>query len=150
MTSLIRRTPSNAMSAFEPFFRNFFGPTRYGDAFPQDWPEEGTRAWMPNVDIQESEDAYEVAAELPGLTKDDVDITVENNMLTLRGERKWADEENQGNYHRIERAYGKFMRTFSLPTTVLADDVNARFDDGVLLITIPKAEEAKPRKIAIH
>lgn len=150
MTSLIRRNPSNAMSAFEPIFRNFFGPTRYGDNFLQDWPEEGTRAWMPNVDIQETEQAYEVACELPGMTKDDVDITVENRMLTLRGERKWADDQDEGNYHRIERAYGKFTRTFSLPQTVSADDVDARFKDGVLWITIPKAEEAKPRKIAIH
>ncbi|HXO22592.1 MAG TPA: Hsp20/alpha crystallin family protein [Thermoanaerobaculia bacterium] len=108
-----------------------------------------TRAWSPMVDILETDDAYEFKAELPGVAKDDVEITVENNVLTLKGERKFEKEDSKENYHRIERAYGTFARSFTLPTRVSHDGVEAKFDNGVLTVVVPKAAEAKPRKIDI-
>ena len=109
-----------------------------------------TDSWLPAVDIRETEDTFEFTAELPGLTKDDVNITVENKVLTLTGERKWDEEETKNSYHRVERAYGSFSRSFTLPGTVDADRVGAKFENGLLTISVPKAEEVKPRQIEIH
>ena len=108
------------------------------------------RAWAPAVNIRETDNAFFVEAELPGLTKDDIDITLENNMLKLSGERRFEKDVSEKNYHRVERSYGNFLRTFSLPSEVDAEGVKASFKDGVLTIEIPKAEQAKPRKISIH
>jgi HSP20 family protein len=107
--------------------------------------------WRPPVDIFENE-KHEIVlrAELPGLKKEDLDIRVENNTLTLRGERKRDAEVKQDSYHRIERVYGAFTRAFSLPTTVNAEKVEATFADGVLTITLPMREEAKPRQIQVQ
>lgn len=154
MTSLIRRNPApNALSAFDSLFRGlpFSSPLLGEDVVaPFLWSNETQRTWMPPVDVRETDEAYLVAAELPGVSKEDVEITVENNVLTLRGERKWQAESNGESFHRVERSYGRFTRTFTLPRTVRPDDVEARFDDGVLYLTLPKAEEARPRRIAIH
>lgn len=109
-----------------------------------------TDAWLPAVDIRETEESFEFTAELPGLTKDNVNITVENKVLTLTGERKWEDEENKNSYHRVERAYGSFSRSFTLPGTVNPDKVEAKFDNGLLTISVLKADEIKPRQIEIH
>lgn len=152
MANLVRRNPMN-VPTFDPFFRSFFSPLLGENLFGPMVGfsnEQGTRTWTPPVDIQETDNAYQVYAELPGLSKKDVDITVESNMLTLSGERKWHDERSREGYRRMERAYGKFSRTFQLPQTVRPEDVEARFENGLLLITIPKAEEARPRKIAIN
>ncbi len=111
--------------------------------------EVSNRRWMPPVDIAETDDGLVLYAELPGLSKDDLEITLEDNVLTLRGERRFADEEARESYHRIERAYGAFHRSFHLPANVRSDGVQASFADGVLRIDVPKAEEAKPRKIEI-
>jgi HSP20 family protein len=111
--------------------------------------QESTRAWAPAVDILETPEAYEVKAELPGIPKEDVHISVENNILTLKGERKFEKDESKENYHRIERTYGAFARSFNLPTRVDHDRVQARFDNGVLTISVPKAAEAKPKRIEI-
>jgi len=108
------------------------------------------RRWMPAVDIRESDEALTLIAELPGLTKNDVHITMENNVLTLSGERKFETEEKEESYHRIERAYGSFSRSFTLPANVKTDKVEALFKDGLLSVTLPKVEEAKPRKIEIR
>jgi HSP20 family protein len=101
------------------------------------------------VDIQETEEGYRLTAELPGLTKDDINITLENNVLRLSGERKFEKDVKKESYHRIERAYGTFGRSFVLPQQVSSDKVEAAFKDGILTVTVPKAEQAKPRKIAI-
>ena len=107
--------------------------------------------WRPLVDIYEN-DKHEIVlrAELPGLKREDIDIRVENNTLTLRGERKRDTEVKQESYHRVERFYGAFSRSFSLPTTVNTEKVSAAFTDGVLTITLPMREEAKPRQIQVQ
>jgi len=139
-----RWTPSSQLAvAREPFFRLF-------DTFFNDAGEDlTTRSWTPPVDIQETDDAYRLHAELPGLTKDDIQITLENNVLRLSGERKFEKDVKKENYHRIERTYGTFSRSFALPTQVSSDKVEAKFDSGVLSVVVPKAEQAKPRRIAI-
>ena len=107
--------------------------------------------WLPPVDIFENE-KHEIVlrAELPGLKREDIDIRVENSTLTLRGERKRDTEVKQEQYHRVERSYGSFSRSFSLPTTVNTEKVSAAFADGVLTITLPLREEAKPRQIQVQ
>ncbi|HEX7126266.1 MAG TPA: Hsp20/alpha crystallin family protein [Thermodesulfobacteriota bacterium] len=112
-------------------------------------PSELTGNWSPAVDVYENADRYVVVAELPGLTKDDVQIELKDNVLTLKGERKFADEFKDQTCHRMERAYGQFVRSFSIPAQVEAGKVEARFKDGVLTVTIPKAAAAKPRVIPI-
>jgi HSP20 family protein len=109
----------------------------------------GNRGWHPSVDVAETENGYTFYAELPGMNKEDVDVTLENNVLTIRGERKFEKDVNQENYHRIERSYGTFSRSFSLPSNVRSEACNASFKDGVLKVEIPKAEEARPRRIEI-
>jgi len=106
--------------------------------------------WRPPVDIYEN-DQHEIVlrAELPGLKREDLDIRVENNTLTLRGDRKRDTEVKQESYHRVERVYGAFSRSFSLPSTVNAEQVSAEFRDGVLTVVLPPREEAKPRQIQV-
>jgi HSP20 family protein len=114
--------------------------------------EEGALArgmWAPPVDIHETDDAFVLRAELPGFSKDDISIELHDNRLTLRGERKHTQEVKEEQYHRRERAYGRFERAFWLPTTVDAEKVQAGFKDGVLELRIPKSEAAKPKRIAI-
>jgi HSP20 family protein len=105
--------------------------------------------WAPAVDIYETPDSIVLQAELPGLSKDDIDIQVRDNVLTLKGERRSEKEIKEGNYLRVERAYGGFQRAFTLPAAVQADKIRAVFKDGVLDVNIPKAEEAKPKQIKI-
>jgi HSP20 family protein len=119
-----------------------------GDAYGRDAETEyGT--WLPPVDLREEEQAFVIQMEVPGLQKDEIDIHLENNVLTLRGERKFEKEEQKQSYHRIERFYGKFARSFTLPSLIKAEGIAASLKDGVLEVTIPKAEESKPKKIAI-
>ena len=110
---------------------------------------ETMASWSPAMDVLETEDSVVLRAELPGLTEQDVEITVENNVLTLRGEKKFEHDESEGNYRRIESRYGSFYRSFSLPTSVDKERIDAKFANGVLQISLPKAEKAKPKKIAV-
>jgi HSP20 family protein len=105
--------------------------------------------WSPAVDIREREDAYLVELELPGLTKDDVKITMENNILTIQGEKKHEKEEKRGDYHRTERVYGSFQRSFTLPSSVKNDKIEAQYKNGILTVSLPKVEEAKPKAIEV-
>jgi HSP20 family protein len=105
--------------------------------------------WAPSVDIAETDNEVVVTAELPGIKQDDVDITITDDVLTLKGEKKEEKEVKEKNYHRIERSYGSFQRSISLPAGVQADKAKATYKDGVLHITVPKAEEAKPKQIKI-
>jgi len=105
--------------------------------------------WSPAVDIREREDAYLVEVELPGLTKDDVKITMENNILTIQGEKKHEKEEKRGDYHRTERVYGSFQRSFTLPSSVKNDKIEAQYKNGILTVSLPKVEEAKPKAIEV-
>ncbi len=119
----------------------------FGDAFAD---VEGSR-WLPAVNVEETKDELVLTAELPGMTQDDVDIELENNVLTIRGEKEETREENgERKYHVWERRYGSFQRSFSLPRTVTADDISATFDNGVLHVHMPKAPEAKGRTIQIR
>jgi len=107
------------------------------------------RTWAPAVDVYAKGDDIVVHVELPGVEKDDIDLKVENGTLTIRGERKRASEIEEGKAYRLERAYGSFTRRFSLPKGLDASGVKAAFKNGVLEVTLPKAEEAKPRKIEV-
>jgi HSP20 family protein len=114
--------------------------------------EEGIAAstWTPTVDIYETPETIVLKAELPGLSREDIEIQIRDNALTLKGERRFAKDVQQENYLRIERAYGAFQRSFTLPATIQQDKIRAVFRDGVLELTLPKAEEAKSKKIAIE
>jgi len=111
--------------------------------------EVSTRSWAPPVDIYETEDAIVLKAELPGIDPKDVEVRVEDNTLYLKGERNYEKEINEQNYHRIERSYGSFARSFSLPNSINAEKVKAEYKDGLLTLTMPKREEAKPKTIKI-
>jgi HSP20 family protein len=108
-----------------------------------------TRAWAPALDISEGTDAYRVTVELPGVKLDDLEITVEDGLLTIQGERHFASESSEEQYHRLERSSGAFRRAITLPAHVEADAVEASMEDGVLRILVPKAEEAKPKRIQV-
>jgi HSP20 family protein len=110
---------------------------------------EGVGAWLPPVDIVEEADRLVFRAEIPGVRKDDIEVKVENGTLVLRGEKKQEKEFNSESAHRVERFYGTFSRSFSLPTSINVEKIEARYRDGVLELTLPKAEEAKARSIRI-
>lgn len=114
--------------------------------------EEGIAAstWAPAVDIYETPDTIVMKAELPGLTREDIEIQIRDNTLTLKGERRFAKDVQEENYLRIERAYGAFQRSFTLPASVQQEKIRALFRDGVLELTLPKAEGAKAKKITIE
>ncbi len=107
-----------------------------------------TSSWLPPVDISEQENEYLVHVELPGVDKNDVKINVANSILTIKGEKKTVREE-KGKNHRVERSYGTFQRSFTLPTSIKADKIEASYENGVLLVTLPKVEEAKPKEIEV-
>ena len=111
--------------------------------------EETMGSWSPLCDIYEDGDSIVVKAELPGVNRDEIDIQVENNILTIRGERKREKEVKSDNVYRSERFYGAFSRSFTLPVSVDTQRIKAEFKDGILHLTLPKVEEAKPRKIKI-
>ncbi len=111
--------------------------------------EEMLNNWHPRVDVFENNDSLVLEAELPGMTKDDFELSFENNMLTLKGERKFEKKSEGDNYHRIERGYGSFTRSFTLPATVTAEGAKAEFENGMLRVSLPKREETKARKIEI-
>jgi HSP20 family protein len=109
-----------------------------------------TRAWAPALDIAEAKDAYLVTVELPGVKLDDLEITLEDGLLTFQGERHVANHSSEEQFHRVERSSGAFRRSITLPAHVEADAVEASMEDGVLRILVPKAEEAKPKRIQVN
>lgn len=113
--------------------------------------EEGftSGAWSPKVDIFENKENLVIEAELPGMKREDVDVSIENNVLTLHGERKFEKKDDGDNYHRVERSYGSFTRSFTLPQTVTAEGATADFKNGILRVQLLKREETKARKIEI-
>ena len=110
----------------------------------------GSRTWAPPVDIFETDHDVVMKAELPGADPKDVELRVEDGMLYLKGQRKFENEVKEENYHRVERAYGSFTRSFALPSSVVSDKAKAEYKDGVLTLTLPKREEAKPKTIQIN
>lgn len=150
---LVRREAPDTMIA-NPLFRNFdrlFSDDTYRPFGFLTRPSDdlGQTGWLPAVDVRESDEAFVFMAELPGIAKKDVDITVEDGVLSLSGERRFDETDEQKNYRRIERTYGTFSRSFSLPSAVDAERVSASFEDGLLTVTVPKTEVAKALKIAI-
>jgi len=105
--------------------------------------------WTPSVDISETEGEYQIKAEIPDVKKEDVKVTLEDGVLTIQGERKHEKEEKGKKYHRIERSYGSFVRTFSLPDVIDEEKVKAEFKEGVLNLSLPKSEKAKPKAIDV-
>ncbi len=122
-------------------FGRFFG----------DWPLTGPRmgSWWPALDVAEREDAVVVKADLPGMKSDEIDISVHDNMLTISGEKKESKEDKGEEYYHVERSYGSFRRELTLPAGVDAEKVQASYRDGVLTVTLPKTEQAKPKRIQI-
>jgi HSP20 family protein len=108
------------------------------------------RAWAPAVDVIEDEEKILIKAELPGLRKEDIDIELTGDTLTIKGERKSESEEKKENFVRVERAYGQFVRSFTIGVPVKAGEIAANYKDGILEVMIPKAEEVKPKKVAVH
>ncbi|MBN1847543.1 MAG: Hsp20/alpha crystallin family protein [Deltaproteobacteria bacterium] len=141
LLSLIPRTnrflPSRDL--FDGFFEDWNVPSLFGE----------DKNWIPAFDITENEKEYVVTAELPGVEAKELDVTFTDGLLTVKGEKKQEKEEKGENYHRVERQFGTFQRSFRIPDEVKNDQIDAHFKDGVLKLTIPKAEEGKPKKIEV-
>jgi HSP20 family protein len=147
--AIVRWEPFRDLVALQDRMNRLFDESYRGRSSSEDdWALGGT--WAPAVDIYEKDGNIVLTAELPGLDPKDVDVRVENNVLTLRGERKWSNDVDRENYHRVERAYGTFTRSFTLPNVVNTEQIKADFKDGMLRLTLPKREEAKPKQIAIN
>ena len=117
---------------------------------PQGSGRATAAAWAPALDISERKDAYLVTVELPGVEADDLQITLEDGLLTIQGERHFAHDSSEQHFHRVERRYGAFRRSITLPAHVMAEGIEATFEDGVLQIMVPKMEEAKPKRIQVR
>src|SRR6201987_1172506 len=150
MEDLAMRT---TISRFEPFRTNSLQEQisrLFNEAFERTSDESSITTWAPVVDIFETEHELVVKADLPDIKPEELDIRVENNILTIRGERKFEKKVNESNYLRVERAYGSFSRSFSLANTVNSEAIKAEYKNGVLTLTIPKREEAKPKQIKVN
>jgi len=150
--TLMRWTPSRDLPALPSEVLGIQREiNRMFDSFFRGPEEDGlqTTSWNPLVDVTENDHAYLLNVELPGVSRNDVKIVVQDNQLTIRGEKKQEKESKNSNYHRVERSYGSFQRTFTLPTTVKAEKIEANYNEGVLTITVPKAEEAKAKEIEV-
>jgi HSP20 family protein len=147
--ALVRWEPLRDLVALQDRMNRLFDESYRGrrEASEDDWALGGS--WAPAVDIYEQDGNIVLTAELPGVDPKDVDVRVENNVLTLRGERKWTSDVQRESYHRVERSYGSFTRSFTLPSGVATDQIKADFKDGMLRLTLPKREDAKPRQISI-
>ena len=144
-TTITRWEPFRGLNALHEqvnrLFEDNFARTRAGQA--------DLASWAPAVDIYETENELVVKADLPEVQEKDIDVRVENNTLTIRGERKFSNQVHEDNYLRVERAYGTFTRSFSLPNTVNTEAIKAEYKNGVLTVSMPKREETKPKQIKI-
>jgi len=143
---LVRWEPFDGLNRFQSRINELFDET-FGRS--RTTPASTTGLWYPPVDILESKDSYLIRAELPGMKKEDVNLEVQEGTLTLSGERKFDEPASGVEYHRVERVTGKFSRSFYLPQTIKQDSIKATFKDGILEVHVPKADEAKPKQIAI-
>jgi len=145
MTLLTRWDPFREFSVLQDRMNRLFQ-----EYTPSGEEQLSTTTFVPAVDVYEDEHHVTLKAELPGVDPKDVDIRIENNVLTVRGERKFEKEEKEENFHRIERRYGSFMRSFTLPNTVNPDSVKADYENGLLKIQFEKRAEAKPKQIQVN
>jgi len=144
-TTLSRWEPFRGASTLQEQVNRLFN-----DVLDRSSEESSLTSWAPAVDIYETEHELVVKADLPDVDAKDLDIRVENNILTIRGDRKFEKQVGEENYLRVERAYGAFSRSFSLANTVNSEAIKADYQDGVLTLTIPKREEAKPKQIKVN
>src|SRR2546421_446797 len=144
--SIIRYDPFRDLKTLQDEVNRLFSTN-----FSRSFGDEGISrsAWAPSVDIFENKDEIVLEAELPGMNREDFELTIENNVLTLRGERRFEKKDEADNYHRVERAYGAFTRSFTLPQTVSAENATAEYKNGVLRVVLQKREEVKARRIEI-
>jgi HSP20 family protein len=152
MNAILTRRPLNTAADLLHTSR---GLSKLLDEAFQGWPfgAEGstvTSAWLPTTDIFEDDKVVKIVAEIPGVRSEDVKISLENNVLTIRGEKRQEAEERNERVHRFERSYGTFERTFALPSTIDPDQIQASYQDGVLTVTLPKVEKARPREIPVQ
>ncbi|MEF8817760.1 MAG: Hsp20/alpha crystallin family protein [Salinibacter sp.] len=145
MTQLTRRTPNRTVRDLQrevdSIFDQFFG---------RDSDDDTSAVWAPRTDLSETDDAFRIRLDVPGMTKEDITINLQNNTLTVSGERSSERQEEGEEYVRVERAFGNFHRTFTLPDAVDPDSVEAAYDDGVLTINVPKTETSTRRQIEIQ
>src|SRR5919112_5672673 len=144
--SIVRYDPFRDLRTLQDEVNRLFS-TNLSRSFGDEGIARG--AWTPNVDIFENKDELVLEAELPGMNREDFELTIENNVLTLRGERRFEKKDEADNYHRVERAYGSFTRSFTLPQTVSAENATAEYKNGVLRVVLQKREEVKARRIEI-
>ena len=144
---MAKESPRREISLWNPFGEEFFSPER----FFREWtaPTQRAARLAPAVDVSEDETGYTITVELAGVKKEDVTVEVHENVLSIRGEKKSEREEKKEKTHWVERSYGSFSRSFTLPPTALSAELKATFKEGVLTIEIPKQEQVKPRQIAI-
>jgi HSP20 family protein len=145
--AIVRFEPFRDLQGLQERMNRMFDES-YRRGGEEDYALGGT--WAPAVDIYEQDGTLVLKAELPGVDPKEVQLNVENNVLTIRGERKLENEVKKENYHRVERAYGSFTRSFHLPNTVDTNNIKAEFKDGVLKVSLPKREEAKQKQISIN
>lgn len=147
MKALTRKTDFPALESIRRDMDRFFD-----DLVPISWRIENggkMNVWTPNTDMSENDEEYVLTADLPGMSKKEIEINLQDNRLTISGERKKEAKEEKGNFLREERFYGRFVRSFTLPAAILEDKVKATFKDGVLTVHVPKAEAKKPKTVAI-
>lgn len=136
-------SPWAGFQALEERLNRIFG------GLPMDFePIQG--AWMPSVDLHEGKDNYTLKADLPGVAKDDLELSVVDDVVTLKGHRSQEEERDEEGYHRVERSYGSFQRSFRIPGGIDAARVEAKFENGVLAVTLPKREENRPKQITVN
>ena len=146
--NLVKWNPWREMEAFQNRLGNFFHEPFFATSLLKD--ETGMGRWEPAVDIYNDKDNIVIKAELPGVDKKDIKVDLKDHVLTLKGERSYENEVKEDNYYHKERVFGKFQRTFRIPVNLDPEKIKADFKDGVLKIEIPKPEEEKPKKIAVH
>ena len=149
--ALVRWNPARELLDVDREFKRMFNSleNRFGFGKENDNEEYESAVWMPLTDIAENKDSYTLKLDLPGVDKKDVKISYSNGELQISGERKEEKEEKDSKYHRVERSFGKYFRSFKLPEKIKDDQINAEFKNGSLNILIPKAEEVKPKEIDI-
>ena len=145
MATIARLEPFHGISTLQNQFNRLFN-----ESFRNQAEESALTTWAPAVDIYETPNELVVKADLPDVNEKDIDVRVENNLLTIRGERKFEKSVSEENYLRVERTYGAFSRSFSLPNTVNPESIGAEYKNGVLTITLPKKETAKPRQVKVQ
>ena len=144
MTTIARLEPFRGLSTLQDQFNRLFD-----ESFRTQEEESALTRWAPAVDISETPNELVVKADLPDVNEKDIDVRIENNLLTIRGERKFEKSVSEENFLRVERAYGSFSRSFSLPNTLNTDAIAAAYRNGVLTVTLPKREETKPRQVKV-